>query len=105
MRENTDIVSGNNVTKFYVINSSVDYRELAPILKIPDTSHVITHAHSTITDYKTHEQKFLDIPFITGFNTLTDSAKTNKYLKAITQLTKEPLVTTIFKKARIDTLK
>lgn len=105
MRENTDIVSGNNVTKFYIINSSVDYRELAPILKIPDTSNIITHAHSTITDYKTHEQKFLDIPFITGFNTLTDSAKTNKYLKAVTQLTKEHLVTTIFKKARIDTLK
>lgn len=105
MRENTDIVSGNNVTKMYVINSSIDYRELAPIVKIPDTSHIITHAHSSISDVKTHEQRFLDIPFIAGFNTLTDSAKTNKYLKAVTQLTKEPLVTTIFKKSRIDTLK
>lgn len=106
----TDIVTGNNVTKFYVINSSNEYEKLNRQLKIPDTSHIITHANSSIEKGKgtssaaSNKRKFLDIPTIPDYNSNTDAGKISKYMKLVTKLTGVPLIDTIIKKSRIDTL-
>lgn len=105
MKSLTDIVSGNNVTKFFVINSSKEYNELKASLKINDTSAIITDANSGIDkDNKTKPRKFLDIPTIEKYNGLTDSGKTSKYMKLATAFTKEALIDAILKKSRINTI-
>ena len=106
MKEQNDIISGNNVTKFYIVNSSKDFKELKNIAKITDTSFVITHAHSSIDNLANgkSDRKFLDIPYINTFNTLTESAKTNKYMRLETSFTKQRLINTILTKSRINTL-
>lgn len=108
MKGLSDIVSGNNVSKFYVINSSKDYNELKNTLKINDTSSIITRNSSSIeksADKKKDVVKhFLDIPAIANYNSNTDSGKTNKYMKLVTAASKVPLIDTIIKKSRIDTL-
>lgn len=114
MRSIHDVVTGNNVTKFFVINSSKEFDELKQALKISDTSYIITHSSSTIGKDKSDRSKenvasktrqFLDIPTIDGYSSLTPSAKTSKYMKIATAFTKVPLIDTILKKSRVDTLK
>lgn len=107
----TDLVNGNNVTKFFVINSSTDYEKLKAILKINDTSFILTNASSTLgrtketgTAVKAKVREFLDIPTIDGYTTTTDSSKTSKYMKLATEFTKVPLIETIIKKSRLNTL-
>lgn len=108
----TDLVSGNNVTRFCVINSSKDYREMKQAMKINDTSFIITQSTSSIERKKGDKstepnavRKFLDIPMIEGYSHQTDTGKTSKYMKLSTAFTKEPLIDSIIKKSRIDTLK
>ena len=103
MRQGHDLISGNNVSKFYVINSKKDYDEVANLLKIRDTSWVITHSQSTITG-SNEEKNFLDIPSIQGFSSLTASAKTARYMRLITTVSKSQLINTILSKSRISTL-
>lgn len=99
MREDTDIVSGNNVTKFFVIGSSKDYLELKDRLKINDTSSIITRTGSRI------EGDVIDIPSIEKFSSgITDSARTSKYMKLICTSTGEPVMETIFKKSQVSSL-
>lgn len=99
MREDTDIVSGNNVAKFFVIGSSKDYLELKDRLKIHDTSMVITRNGSRING------NVIDIPTIDKFSSgITDSARTSKYMKLICTSTGEPVMDTIFKKSQISSL-
>lgn len=104
----TDLVNGNNVTKFFVINSSTDYDKLKAPLKINDTSFIITNAQTTIEKPKantaTKNREFLDIPTIDGYSNSTDASKTSKYMKLATEFTKVPLIETIIKKSRINTL-
>ena len=103
MKEPGDVVVGNNVTKFFIINSSKDYTEVKDILKIKDNSFIITNPHSSIDANSL--KRFLDIPYIPGFAQSTNSAKASKYLKLKTSVTDLPLIDTIVKKARINTLK
>ena len=103
MKEPGDVVVGNNVTKFFIINSSKDYTEVKDILKIKDNSFIITSPHSSIDANSL--KRFLDIPYIPGFAQSTNSAKASKYLKLKTSVTDLPLIDTIVKKARINTLK
>lgn len=99
MREDTDIVSGNNVTKFFVIGSSKDYLELKDRLKIKDTSSIITRTGTRISG------DVIDIPTIDKFSSgITDSARTSKYMKLICTSTGEPVMDTIFKKSQISSL-
>lgn len=106
MKQGHDLVSGNNVSKFYVINSAKDFTEIASTLHINDTSWIITHANSSIENTKNGkpDKAFLDIPHVKDFSTMTESAKTNRYLRMITSFSKVALLDTIFKKSRISTL-
>ena len=101
-----DIVSGNNVTKFFVMNSKHDYEKLKPVLKIPDTSNIITSIGSSIGKSKdgTIDKQLLDIPTISNYHMATDSAKTAKYIKLATSINNTALIDTIIKKSRVDTL-
>ena len=113
MKGYTDIVSGNNVTKFYVINSAHDFDSVSAKLKLLDTSFLITHVNSSLPkDQKRNLKRtgeglptFLDIPYIEDYSKSTESAKVSKYLKLKTQQSKLPLVNTILEKSRINTLK
>lgn len=108
----TNLVDGNNVTKFFVINSSTDYGKLKAPLKINDTSFIITNANSSIGivnskdggGIKSKTREFLDIPYIDGYSKSTDASKTSKYMKLATEFTQVPLIDTILKKSRINTI-
>ena len=108
----TDLVDGNNVTKFFVINSSTDYDKLKAPLKINDTSFIITSANSSIgkvkgqasAAVKSKTREFLDIPYIDGYSNSTDASKTSKYMKLATEFTKVPLIDTLIKKSRVNTI-
>lgn len=102
MKEPGDIVTGNNVTKFFVINSNKDYTEVKDILKIKDNSFIITNAHSSIDNGS--KRQFLDIPYIEGYSELTDAARSSKYIKLKTSFAELQLIQTIIKKSRINTL-
>ena len=101
----SDIVTGNNVVKFYIVNSSKDYREVKNELNISDTRFVITRAESSITDDKTKTRNFIDIPTIKGFDTQTESAKMSKYFKLKSTVTGVDIIKTIISMARIDKLR
>ena len=113
LRGYTDIVSGNNVTKFYIINSAHDFDMVSNKIKLTDTSFLITHVNSSlIKDSKRNIKKtsdgtptFLDIPYIEDYTKSTESARVSKYLKLATQQSKLPLIKTIIEKSRINTLK
>ena len=103
MHHMNDIVAGNNVTKFYIVNSNNDYKNLKQSLKITDTSYIITNANSSI-EADNKNRQFLDIPEIPGYKSSTDSAKESKYTKLVTEFSKVPLLETIIKKSRANTL-
>lgn len=99
MRGLKDIVTGNNVAKFYVINSKREYDEVKSSLKITDDTHIITRTDSTFAP------NTLDIPFIDGYKTASDAAKTSKYFKLATAKTKTNLIKFITEQSRITSIK
>ena len=107
-----DIVTGNNVTKFFVINSSKEYDNLKNQLKINDLAYVITNPNSSIGRAKTNgkvvtgadvPKKYLDIPTIDGYNAQTESGKTSRYFKLATS-SKVALIDNILEKSKVYTL-
>lgn len=97
MNQVNDLVKGNNVHKFFVINSSKDFKEVQNLLKITDRNSIITREGSGIG------QGVLDIPFIEDYSMSTDTAKISKYMKATTS-SGRPLIKHILDKVRIDAL-
>lgn len=95
MRQANDIVSGNNVHKFYVMNSSKEFKEVQSILKITDLTRVITRENSSIGPGT------LYIPNIADYNSGTDTGKLSKYLKLCIKNNKKPLIRVILDKAKI----
>lgn len=93
-----DLVSGNNVTKFYVINSKKDYDAVTPIIHIIDTSTIITRDGAGIDDAKT-----ISVSNIAGYSNSTDAAKTSKYIK-MTDKNHGNLFTYITEKSKINSL-
>ena len=98
MKQANDIVTGNNVHKFFVINSSKDFNEVQSILKITDKSAIITRPDSRIGT------EVLDIPKIEGYSGLTGTSKMSKYMKIATAISKKPLVSTITDRVRLSTI-
>lgn len=96
MRQLNDLVVGNNVYKFYIVNSSKDFKEARDLYKITDTSWIITRTENRISN------DYIDIPFIPSFSEQSDPAKTNKYMKAIISTTQKPLLDTILSKTRVN---
>lgn len=98
MRQINNIVSGNNVTMYYVVNSSNDYREVQKTLRITDLSSVITRADSSIGEGA------LNIPKIDDFDKthLSESARMSKYKKLQPVGCDKPLFNLILEKAHID---
>lgn len=90
-----DIVVGNNVAKFYVLNSNTEYVKVGAQLGITETKRIITRPMSSIAD------DVLDIPYIENFSSSTDSAKVVKYSKLATSK-KLPLLRTMSVLARVN---
>lgn len=97
MRQLTNIVDGNNVTKFFVINSNKDFREVQNPLKITDKSNIITRPNTSIG------AETLNIPEIADYkvSATTDSAKLSKYKRLQAAGNNKQIVQTILDKARI----
>lgn len=94
MRGVKDLIAGNLITKFFILNSNTEYINYKAKLNIIDTSNIITRPGAL-------KDKTLDIPFIDGYSGATPGAKITKYAKLATSH-KEPLILTICKKARIE---
>lgn len=103
IKHKPDIIKGNNVTKFFIINSKGDYEKTKKDLDIIDTSHIISRADCCIYN-DSNKADFIDIPTVKDFTNSTSSAKISKYFKMSTTITKQPLIDTIIKMAKIDTL-
>lgn len=101
MKSKNDIVTGNNVTKFFVVNSSTEFNNVKSKLGITDVSKVITRVNSGI------DGDYLDIPFIEGYNrnASTESAQRMKYNRLTCAHTGVNLLNTIIEKSRIDSIK
>ena len=111
MHTQNDVVDGNLVTKFYVINSRKDYEALKSQLKINDISIIITDAANSLNISKEWkvigDRNFIDIPTIPEFKKHAISSPSfafSKYAKQATSTTKEGLIETIVKKSKINTL-
>ena len=107
----TDIVDGNLVTKFYVLNSRKDYESLKSQLKINDVSNIITNSANSMNISKelkiVGDRIFIDIPEIAEYkkHEMTSSSFSfTKYLKQATSTTKESIIETIVKKGKVNTL-
>lgn len=97
MRQPTNLVSGNNVTQYYVINSSKEFKEVQNILRITDKSSIITRVGSSIG----HDT--LNIPMIADYdsNGTTDSAKKAKYKKLQSNGNNKLIINTILERAHV----
>lgn len=111
MHTMNDVVDGNLVTKFYVINSRKDYEALKAQLKINDVSFIITDSANSLNISKewkvTGDRNFIDIPTIPEFKKheiASSSFAFSKYMKQATSTTKEGIIETIVKKSKINTL-
>lgn len=96
MHKLTDIVSGNNVYKFFVMNSLSDYTNSKDILHIANSQRIFTRPDVAIdTPFK--------IPRIPGFdaNNVTASKRTVLYNKLKT-MNNENLMGKLFEEARLN---
>ena len=111
LKQGNDIVIGNNISKYFIINSYKDYLESKNTLKITDTSHIITHTGGTLytgmkyidgVENKVQVPKErLDIPKIDGYDRITDTAKVSKYMKLVSSISNKPVIGSIFERMRI----
>ena len=106
-----DIVEGNLVSKFYVVNSRDEFDNIKEQLKIKDTSNIITYADSSINISKewkvVGDREFLDIPSIKEFKMheiQSNSFAFSKYIKQATAVSQKPLIETILTASKINTL-
>lgn len=95
MKTIQDIVEGNNVTKFFVLNSKHDYEKLVKSLKILDESRIITRSDEEFSSV------VIDIPCIPNYKSASDSKKIVTYMKLATAITKRNLMDEISTKSRI----
>ncbi len=97
MKKVENIVEGNNVVKYYVINSNKDFEEASKKLKITDKSMVITRPECTIGP------EALNIPEIENYTMpkTTDAARLSKYKRLQSAGSNKLLFDTILEKARI----
>ncbi len=111
MHKMNDIVEGNMVTKYFVLNSSNDYNKLKKQMKINDTDCVITSIDSSINmdnDWKiVGDRDFLDIPSITDYKryaVASESYEYTKYSKLNSKISNKPIINTILTRSKINTL-
>jgi len=95
MRQTEDIVIGNNVHKFYVLNGAKDLENMKGPLKIQDNSEFIVPEGSSIKGMQIHR--------IEGYENQTDMAKKSRYYK-LKGNDKEGLFARIGKVSRINAL-
>lgn len=93
-----NIVDGNNVTKYYVMNSNKDFNEVKDKFRITDKSCIITRPGCNIGI------EALNIPEIPGYNAskVTASARLSKYKRLQSEGSNRMLFDTIMDKARIE---
>ena len=98
LHQEQDIVSGNNVTKIFVVNSASNFKVVASRLKIT-ANHLIISSEPLGAGNNS-----LIIPEIADYDTKTGSSKMSKYLKALSPLSGEKIIHTIVQKAKIPTI-
>lgn len=87
MKQATDLVEGNNVYKFWVVNSFNDYNTTKNLFKVDRTDTIITRPASRIAP------DVIDIPRIKAYEAETqDNGKFAKYKGVQTTICKQPLM-------------
>ena len=87
IKQATDLVEGNNVYKFWVVNSFNDYNTTKNLFKIDRTDTIITRPASRIAP------DVIDIPRIKAYEAETqDNGKFAKYKGVQTTICKQPLM-------------
>ena len=95
LRQAPDLVTGNNVTKIFVVNSLSNFESVKESIRIPPNSLVISNDDRI--------QGAIRIGDIPDYHTATDSAKMTRYSKlTISENSNDRIIATIFTKARID---
>ena len=100
-----DIITGNCVTKFIVVNSAKDLEMASKIkgLGCDNDENIITNLNNKFKYDDNKPTNFLDIPSIAeNFSSLSDAAQFQRYNKLISSRTHVNLLNTILKKAHID---
>ena len=107
MKNPIDVVEGNNVYKFFVINSSQEFSKMYKELKIKDLDYVITRPGSTIglNEKDTFEGSYIDIPSIDDYSKATNSAKLSKYIRLASMNDKQNILNKIQSLANIDSMR
>ena len=95
MKAIQDIVEGNNVAKFFIINSRKDYERMVKSLKIIDESRIITRSDEEFSNM------VLDIPCVPGYKIASESKRIVTYMRLNTAITKKPLIDEISTKSRV----
>lgn len=96
MKQATDLVEGNNVYKFWVVNSFNDYNTTKNLFKIDRTDTIITRPASRIAP------DVIDIPRIKAYEAETqDNGKFAKYKGVQTTICKQPLMPHFLKTCNI----
>ena len=94
MRQTPDLVTGNNVTKIFVINSASNYASIKDSIRIPPNSMIISN--------ETNFPGAVKIGTIPEYNSATGSAKMSRYTRLpLAEGSSEKLMNTILTKARI----
>ena len=96
MKNVKDIVRGNNVYKFFVMNSEYELNALTGSLHINKTNQIITRPDSAFA------KDVIDIPYIENFKSVGEDAKLSKYLSLASKHTGEKIILNICKIAGID---
>lgn len=98
MKQTNDLITGNNIYKYYIINSTKDFNNIQGLLNITDKSNIITRSDSGIGGGA------LDIPKIEDYSNSTETAKISKYIKAVSIGNKQPIIQNILDRARIEAM-
>jgi len=95
MHQNTNLVSGNNVVNFFVVNSSKDFKEMQNTLRILDKNSIITRPGSSLGN------EVMSIPTIPEFHTVGESAQMSKYKILQSPNHKKSIINKILEAGRI----
>ena len=103
MKQTEDIISGNNVTKLFVINSNKDYTANKTLFKINHVENIIAPTDSNIGIEKdTDKRRFLDIPKIASYSKATTTAKTSLIYKSKCSYHDHSIIKEIAKRVNIE---
>ena len=95
MRQPNDVVVGNNVYKYWIINSATEYNTLSQTYKI-DKHHVIARPGIF--------PESIPLLEISGYSEMTESARISSYIRLEHPVMKKSLLELIFERTNVNSI-